>query len=156
MSGALPKMLFPFSQINRTSWPDPRNARVVDIVRELGEYDVTVDVGDPRVSAEEAYMNMALLRSRSLQADVCGGIILAIAHREFRVMGQQAVCASGKAQHMLFDLKNVLPRSLRSPLVMSEQYPITLDCEYHFWERLSVGVVLAAITTTPNDKSILH
>ena len=35
--------------------------------------------------------------------------ILAVANRQFRKMGHQAIRAKSKAQHMLFDLKYVLP-----------------------------------------------
>lgn len=35
--------------------------------------------------------------------------ILVVANRQFREMGHQAIRALGKAQHMLFDLKYVLP-----------------------------------------------
>ncbi|MFO6385096.1 UDP binding domain-containing protein, partial [Pseudomonas aeruginosa] len=34
--------------------PDLRNTKVVDIVRELAEYNIQVDVFDPWVSAEDA------------------------------------------------------------------------------------------------------
>ena len=45
--------------------PDIRNTRVVDIVRELVDYNVCTDVFDPWVDVEEANANTALRPSRS-------------------------------------------------------------------------------------------
>lgn len=43
------------------------------------------------------------------QTGAYDGIILAVARWEFREMSQQTIRALGKAQHMFFDLKYVLP-----------------------------------------------
>lgn len=43
--------------------PDLRNTKVVDIVRELAEYNIQVDVFDPWVSAEDAMHEYGLLQS---------------------------------------------------------------------------------------------
>ena len=37
-------------------------------------------------------------------------IVLAVAHDEFIEMGAQAINAFGKPSHILFDIKNCLPR----------------------------------------------
>ena len=42
------------------------------------------------------------------QAGAYDGIILAVAQREFREMGQQAIRALGKALHVLLELRYVL------------------------------------------------
>ena len=89
--------------------PDLRNTRVVDIVRELGEYDVQADVYDPWVSAEEAQHEYGITPVQQPAAGAYDAIIVAVAHREFKAMGAQAIRALGKAQHVLFDLKYILP-----------------------------------------------
>ncbi len=89
--------------------PDLRNTRVIDILRELEEYRVTVAVYDPWVSAEEArreYGLSLLSRPEPLTYD---GLIIAVAHREFCVLGEEAIRALGKPRHVLYDLKYVLP-----------------------------------------------
>ena len=45
--------------------PDLRNTRVIDIIRELADYNANVDVHDPWASAEEALHEYDVLSSRS-------------------------------------------------------------------------------------------
>ena len=89
--------------------PDLRNTRVVDIVRELGEYDVQADVYDPWVSAEEAQHEYGITPVQAPVAGAYDAIIVAVAHQEFKAMGTQAIRALGKPEHVLFDLKYILP-----------------------------------------------
>jgi UDP-N-acetyl-D-galactosamine dehydrogenase len=88
--------------------PDLRNTRIVDIVRELGEYNIEVDVYDPWVDADEAVAEYGLHPVAAPAAQAYDGIILAVAHQQFVAMGAQAIRALGKPQHVLYDLKYVL------------------------------------------------
>jgi len=88
--------------------PDLRNTRVVDIVKELGEYGVSVDVYDPWVDAEEAQHEYGLAPVTQPEPGLYDGIILAVAHQQFVDMGATAIRALGKPQHVLYDLKYVL------------------------------------------------
>ncbi|GAA6119678.1 Vi polysaccharide biosynthesis UDP-N-acetylglucosamine C-6 dehydrogenase TviB [Acidovorax sp. FG27] len=88
--------------------PDLRNTRVVDIVRELAQYDVRADVHDPWVSAEEAEDEYGIALTPSPATGAYDAIILAVAHGQFRSMGAAAIRALGKPEHVLFDLKYVL------------------------------------------------
>ena len=88
--------------------PDLRNTRVIDIVRELGEYNVKVDVYDPWVDPEEARHEYGVEPIKEPRPGQYDGIILAVAHREFAQMGEAALRALGKPQHVLYDLKYVL------------------------------------------------
>ncbi|AEC20679.1 polysaccharide biosynthesis protein [Pusillimonas sp. T7-7] len=88
--------------------PDLRNTRIVDIVRELGEYSIDVDVFDPWVGAEEAKHEYDIDLVSSPEPGAYDAIILAVAHEEFVAMGSQAIHALGKAEHVLYDLKYVL------------------------------------------------
>jgi UDP-N-acetyl-D-galactosamine dehydrogenase len=89
--------------------PDLRNSRVVDIVRELADYDVQAEVYDPWVSAKEAQHEYNITPVQVLQPGAYDAIIIAVAHEQFKVMGAEAFRALGKLQHVLFDLKYVLP-----------------------------------------------
>jgi UDP-N-acetyl-D-galactosamine dehydrogenase len=89
--------------------PDLRNTRVVDIIHELENYDVMVDVYDPWVSPEEAYREYGIRPLSALAANIYGGIILAVAHRQFKEMGAAAIRTAGKENHVLYDLKYLLP-----------------------------------------------
>ena len=88
--------------------PDLRNTRVIDIVRELGEYNVKVDVYDPWVDPEEARHEYGVEPIKEPRPGQYDGIFLAVAHREFAQMGEAALRALGKPQHVLYDLKYVL------------------------------------------------
>jgi UDP-N-acetyl-D-glucosamine/UDP-N-acetyl-D-galactosamine dehydrogenase len=89
--------------------PDLRNTRVVDIVKELAEYDVQADVYDPWVSAEEAQHEYGITPVRQPEPAAYDAIIIAVAHEQFKAMGAPALRALGKPQHVLYDLKYVLP-----------------------------------------------
>ncbi|MES2281970.1 MAG: Vi polysaccharide biosynthesis UDP-N-acetylglucosamine C-6 dehydrogenase TviB [Pseudomonadota bacterium] len=88
--------------------PDLRNTRVVDIVAELKEYNCQVDIYDPWISAEESVHEYGITPIEKPQAGTYDGIILAVAHNEFRSMGADGIHALGKPVHVLYDLKYVL------------------------------------------------
>ena len=88
--------------------PDLRNTRIVDIVRELGEYNVDVDVYDPWVDAEEAVHEYGLELVQAPKDGAYDAIILAVAHDQFVKMGAERVRAFGRPNNVLYDLKYVL------------------------------------------------
>jgi len=89
--------------------PDLRNTRVVDVVKELKEYNCQVDVYDPWVSTEEAQKEYDITPIKLLQKNAYDSIILAVAHYQFKNMGACEIHALGKSPHILYDLKCVLP-----------------------------------------------
>ena len=88
--------------------PDLRNTRVIDIVRELAAYNVSVDMFDPWVSEEEARREHGLSLVEKPAVDAYDGIILAVAHDQFRNMGAERIRAFGKRGAVIYDLKYVL------------------------------------------------
>jgi UDP-N-acetyl-D-glucosamine/UDP-N-acetyl-D-galactosamine dehydrogenase len=88
--------------------PDLRNTRVVDIGRELREYNCRVDYFDPWVSWDEAEEEYGISLIGSLEPNSYDAILLAVAHRQFREMGAAALRALGKQTHLLYDLKYIL------------------------------------------------
>ena len=89
--------------------PDLRNTRVVDIVQELKEYNCQVDVNDPWINAEEAEQEYGITPINAPEQGAYDGIILAVAHRQFKTMGEVGIRQFGKPQHVLYDLKYLLP-----------------------------------------------
>ena len=90
--------------------PDLRNTRVVDVIAELQQYGIDVDVHDPWVDALEAKHEYALDIIASPAPGGYDGVILAVAHNEFRDLGEDGVRAFGKpGHHVLYDLKAALP-----------------------------------------------
>ena len=90
--------------------PDLRNTKIVDIVSELKEYNINVDITDPWCSSEEAEHEYNLSLTEQPNTDHYDAIILAVSHNEFKAMGVDNIRALGKANHVLYDLKYVLPK----------------------------------------------
>ncbi|WP_217474611.1 Vi polysaccharide biosynthesis UDP-N-acetylglucosamine C-6 dehydrogenase TviB [Stutzerimonas stutzeri] len=88
--------------------PDLRNTRVVDIIGELAEYNIGVNVYDPWVSGTEAQHEYGITPISEPAINAYDGIVLAVAHNEFRDLGVENIRQYGKAEHVLYDLKYVL------------------------------------------------
>ena len=93
---------------------DLRNTRVVDIVRELGDYGLTVQIHDPCAAPEEALREHGVdivPREALRRADA---VILAVPHRGFVERGWHGVTALLRdGQGIVVDVKGVLEREAR-------------------------------------------
>jgi UDP-N-acetyl-D-galactosamine dehydrogenase len=89
--------------------PDLRNTRVVDILAELKDYNCAVDVYDPWVTTAAAQHEYAITPVAEPGQGVYDVIIVAVAHRQFKDMGVKAIRRLGKPDHVLYDLKYILP-----------------------------------------------
>jgi UDP-N-acetyl-D-galactosamine dehydrogenase len=89
--------------------PDLRNTRVVDIVSELKQYNISVDVYDPWVSVSDAEHEYGITPIQRPDAGSYDSIILAVAHAEFKEMGVERIRGFAKADSVLYDLKYLLP-----------------------------------------------
>ena len=89
--------------------PDLRNTKVTDIISELKEYNINVDVTDPWCSSKQAEdeYGLSLVKAEQGKYDA---IILAVAHNEFRELGIDNIRKLGKVNHVLYDLKYLLPK----------------------------------------------
>ena len=91
--------------------PDLRNTKVIDIVNELKEYNINVDITDPWCSKEEAEHEYGLSLTQSPSQGNYDAIILAVAHNEFKNLGAGNIRKLGKDNHVLYDLKYLLPKN---------------------------------------------
>lgn len=89
--------------------PDLRNTRVIDMVSELKDYNCVVDVCDPWAAADEAQQEYGISLVAAPQARTYDAIILAVAHHQFKEMGETAIRQLGAETHVLYDLKYLLP-----------------------------------------------
>ncbi|MBR5737991.1 MAG: nucleotide sugar dehydrogenase [Verrucomicrobia bacterium] len=106
----------------KENWPDTRNSKVFDIVRELREYGIEPTVSDPMAKPEEAkrlygieLVDMDTIRDMD-------AVILAVAHRQFAgftLAEMDRFFAPGKK--VLLDIKGLLDRG---------QYE---NAGYHYW-----------------------
>ncbi len=89
--------------------PDLRNTRVVDVIAQLRDYGVLVDVFDPWVDPEEAQHEFGITLITAPDAGTYDGIIVAVGHAQFAEMGAAKLRTFGKHEHVLYDLKHILP-----------------------------------------------
>jgi UDP-N-acetyl-D-galactosamine dehydrogenase len=89
--------------------PDIRNTRVVDVIQELGNYGASVDVWDPWVNADEVRLEYGIDVTGAPVEGTYDAVILAVSHREFQEMGVERIRALGKANHVLYEVKYLLP-----------------------------------------------
>ena len=89
--------------------PDLRNTRVIDVLRGLEDYGLSVDVHDPHAdpAAAKASLGVELVAQPEQQA--YDGIILAVAHSAFIEMQESDFRAFGGVDAVLYDLKYILP-----------------------------------------------
>jgi UDP-N-acetyl-D-galactosamine dehydrogenase len=90
--------------------PDLRNTRVVDIVAELTHYHADVEIYDPWVNPEEAFQEYGVQPISQPEKSAYDAIILAVAHRQFIELGVDTIHGFGKTEHVLYDIKSVLPK----------------------------------------------
>ena len=90
--------------------PDLRNTRVIDVVAELREYGVQVDVHDPWVDAAEAKQEYGLDLITTPEPSAYDGILLAVAHDNYRNAGAIAIRGYGAPNHVFCDLKSIFAR----------------------------------------------
>lgn len=90
--------------------PDLRNTKVVDIVAELEDYNIKVDIYDPWVDVSEANHEYGLQPVNAPEKAEYDGIILAVAHQQFKDLSASDIRAWGKEAHVLYDLKYVLDK----------------------------------------------
>ena len=88
--------------------PDIRNTKVTDIITELNEYGAQVEVYDPWVDASEAEHEYNITPINQPEKDEYDAAIVAVAHDEFKQLGEQGIRALCKKKHVLYDLKYVL------------------------------------------------
>ena len=88
--------------------PDIRNTRVIDVVKELGNYSCNVDIFDPWVDAEEVEEEYGIIPVSEIKAASYDAIIVAVGHEQFKKMGSTDIRGFGKDKHVLYDLKYIL------------------------------------------------
>ncbi len=91
--------------------PDLRNTKVVDIIHELTAYNIMVDVVDPWIDRDETSREYGQVPFTLLDTpgDGYDAILIAVAHRQFRDMGADAIRALGRDDAIIYDLKACLP-----------------------------------------------
>jgi UDP-N-acetyl-D-glucosamine/UDP-N-acetyl-D-galactosamine dehydrogenase len=90
--------------------PDLRNTRVIDIISDLRDYGVHVDVYDPWVNREEAKQEYGLELLEELPKRTYGGVVVAVAHRQFVAMSAAAIRELCLDNSIIYDVKGLYPQ----------------------------------------------
>ena len=85
--------------------PDIRNTKIVDIISELQEYNCKVSVYDPWVDKFSAKKEYDITLIDKLETNKYDGIVIAVAHKQFKKLGIKKIKSFGKAKHVVYDLK---------------------------------------------------
>ena len=89
--------------------PDIRNSKVIDIVRELQQFNITVEVFDPHADKHEVSEEYGLKLIDKI-SESYDGIVLAVSHKEFSELDLEKLKTSSSS--VIFDTKAFLDRSL--------------------------------------------
>ena len=91
---------------------DLRNSKVVDIVRELQEYGMTVNVHDPHGASAEAEHEYGIKLISWDELPAADALVLAVAHREYLAMPVDTLLAKAVRGGCVIDVKSALDRAL--------------------------------------------
>ena len=88
--------------------PDVRNTKVIDIVKALKEYNVTVTIYDPWANPDEVMHEYGVFTTRTLPSVKFDAVVLAVAHADFKNLDINALCQQNS---VVYDVKGFLPES---------------------------------------------
>ena len=90
--------------------PDTRNTKVIDIVREFSEYDISPIVVDTWADAPDVYREYGLCLSDEAEVKNMDVVIIAVSHSKYRSITKDKVDAmfAPGAKRVLIDVKGIL------------------------------------------------
>jgi UDP-N-acetyl-D-galactosamine dehydrogenase len=94
--------------------PDVRNSKVVDIVKELGQFGVAMQLHDPLASADDVQEEYGLKLVAMDDLEPADAVILAVAHKDYVAGGWPLVKSLLRnGQGIVLDVKSRLDRAQR-------------------------------------------
>lgn len=91
--------------------PDLRNSKVIDIIRELEDYGIKVQACDPLVNPDEALREYGISPIPFERLEPSEVLLVAVAHREYRSLPMEQLCAMMKCAPLLIDVKGIFDRN---------------------------------------------
>jgi len=88
--------------------PDFRNTRIIDIIKELKNFEIKVDVYDPWVNIEAAEMEYGVAIINQIPDRKYSAVILAVAHDAFLSIDVRSLVGE---QGVVYDVKGILPKN---------------------------------------------
>ncbi|MBP9743158.1 MAG: nucleotide sugar dehydrogenase [Burkholderiales bacterium] len=90
--------------------PDTRNSKVIDIIKELEDYNVEVRVHDPVADKTEALDEYGINLVTWEELPRTDLLIVAVAHLEYKDMDLSKLLAIANVGAVIFDVKSILPK----------------------------------------------
>ena len=91
--------------------PDLRNSKVIDIIRELSDYGITLQICDPLANTAEARHEYGVeLTSFDALKPACA-VVAAVAHKEYRQLSSAQICGLMPNSPVLIDVKGMYNRN---------------------------------------------
>tara|TARA_Y100001935_G_C17311532_1_gene516845 strand:- start:13371 stop:14642 length:1272 start_codon:yes stop_codon:yes gene_type:complete len=87
--------------------PDIRNTKVIDIIHGLSEFKCNLHVYDPWVDSKDALKVYGISLIEEIEKNKYNGILISVAHQEFKELGVEEIRSYGTDDSVLFDLKNL-------------------------------------------------
>jgi len=92
--------------------PDIRNSRVIDVIRELEDYEINVDVYDPWADFEEVKNEYGIELKNDININDYDGIVLAVAHDEFKKLESNIRNARENSNVVVYDIKSFFDENI--------------------------------------------
>lgn len=90
--------------------PDVRNTKVIDIIKELEDYNAKVYCCDPVADAPDAEHEYGVRFTKFDDLPQVPLLILAVAHHEFKNMGLDVLLSKVQSGGIILDVKSILPK----------------------------------------------
>jgi UDP-N-acetyl-D-galactosamine dehydrogenase len=89
--------------------PDLRNSGVASVIKVLKKNQCNLDLYDPWGCSEEIKNIYGANPVIKLIPNTYDGIVIAVAHDQFKNLGAKFISALGKKKHVIYDLKYIFP-----------------------------------------------
>lgn len=87
---------------------DLRNSKVLDIIKDLNEYEMNVTIHDPLVNIDNAYQDYGINVLNSIPKNKFSAIIFAVAHDEFKKLSRKEIISMTHTNSVICDIKYIL------------------------------------------------
>jgi UDP-N-acetyl-D-glucosamine/UDP-N-acetyl-D-galactosamine dehydrogenase len=89
--------------------PDVRNTKVINIVKELEAFHIEVHVHDHWACAKQVELEFGIKLQSEMVEGSYDAVIIAVDHADYKMWGEDKIRSFGKENHVVYDLKYVLP-----------------------------------------------
>ena len=91
--------------------PDLRNSKVIDIIRELHEFGVTLQISDQYADTQEALHEYGVKLVPFTQLKPADALVVAVAHGDYRILDAAKLLSLLKDSPLVIDVKSIFSRA---------------------------------------------